>query len=68
MRSVYRVILASMSEEARLKQKETFKAIKHSQGEKNSQYGTMWITNGTENKKLKKESPMPEGYKRGRTL
>ena len=61
-------VLAAMSEETRLKQKETFKTIKHSQGERNSQYGTMWITNGTENKKLKKESPMPEGYKRGRTL
>jgi hypothetical protein len=37
-------------------------------GEKNSQYNTMWITNGTENKKIKKEDFIPEGWERGRKL
>ena len=37
-------------------------------GEKNSQYGTMWITNGIDNKKIKKNEPIPNGYKRGRTI
>ena len=35
-------------------------------GEKNSQYGTMWITNGTENKKIKKEENIPDDWYKGR--
>jgi hypothetical protein len=35
--------------------------------EKNSQYGTIWITNGSENKKIKDLSQIPEGWYRGRT-
>lgn len=35
-------------------------------GFKNSQYGTIWITNGIENKKIKKDEPIPEGWNRGR--
>jgi hypothetical protein len=37
-------------------------------GDLNSQFGTCWITNGTENKKVKKEDTIPEGWKLGRTL
>lgn len=37
-------------------------------GESNSQYGTMWITNGTENKKIKKGDPIPENWKPGRKV
>lgn len=56
----------------------TFKGKKHSEetkekmrkpkniGENNSQYGTMWITNGIENKKIKKESEVPQGWYKGR--
>ena len=33
----------------------TFKEIKHQQGEKNSQYGTCWVMKDNENKKIKKE-------------
>jgi hypothetical protein len=46
--------------------KETFKKNKHNQGIKNSQYGTMWVTNGYENKKIKKEDVIPEGWRNGR--
>jgi hypothetical protein len=35
-------------------------------GSKNSQYGTCWITNGQENKKIKKEDNIPAGWKYGR--
>lgn len=35
-------------------------------GSLNSQYGTMWITNGYTNKKKKKDAPMPEGFWKGR--
>ncbi len=35
--------------------------------EKNSQYGTIWITNGLTNKKLKKIDTIPEGWYKGRT-
>jgi len=41
---------------------------KHQTGEANSQFGSIWITNGTENKKIKKESVIPEGWYKGRTL
>jgi hypothetical protein len=37
----------------------------HGLGEKNSQYGTKWITNGINNKKMKKEEKLPEGWKDG---
>lgn len=40
----------------------------HQKGEKNSQYGTIWVTNGLENRKIKSEDPVPEGFWRGRTL
>lgn len=35
-------------------------------GAKNSQFGTMWITNGTENKKIKKDLVIPDGWHKGR--
>lgn len=38
----------------------------HQQGPKNSQYGTCWITNGIENKKIKKEDLIPIGFYKGR--
>jgi len=37
------------------KLKNTYKKIHHQQGEKNSQYGTCWIYNDKESKKIKKE-------------
>jgi hypothetical protein len=35
-------------------------------GNKNSQFGTFWITDGFENKKLKKDQPIPKGWYKGR--
>jgi hypothetical protein len=37
-------------------------------GSKNSQFGTKWITDGTENKKIPKEQEIPEGWRLGRTI
>lgn len=39
---------------------------KHQKGKGNSQYGTIWITNGIENKKIKNTDTIPDGWKRGR--
>ena len=35
-------------------------------GSKNSQYGTMWITNNEVNKKIKTSDKMPIGFRKGR--
>jgi len=43
------------SPEAIENQKTALAKIKHQQGKRNSQHGTMWITNGKENKKIKKK-------------
>jgi hypothetical protein len=37
-------------------------------GEKNSQFETCWVTNGLENKKIKKNEPLPNGWRLGRVL
>ena len=53
------------------KRKETYKKIGHQQGSKNSSYGTCWITNGIENKKIKKEELdkwTSLGYNKGRIM
>lgn len=36
-------------------------------GERNGSFGTMWITNGRENQKLKKTDAIPDGWLKGRT-
>ena len=37
-------------------------------GSRNSKFGTMWITDGTKNKKIKKDDLVPDGWKLGRIL
>jgi hypothetical protein len=37
-------------------------------GSKNSQFGTVWITDGIVNKKIKKDFKIPDGWKLGRVL
>jgi hypothetical protein len=36
-------------------------------GTKNSQYGSMWITDGVQNKKIPKDTALPLGFRKGRT-
>jgi hypothetical protein len=47
------------------KQKMSQKAQQRT-GDKNSQYGTCWITNGYINKKIKKTDELPDGWSYGR--
>jgi hypothetical protein len=49
------------------KEKIGSKSAIHQLGSGNSQFGTMWITNGKENKKIKKDIDIiPEGWYKGR--
>jgi hypothetical protein len=59
---------AARTPEAIENKKKTLKEIDHQQGEKNSQYDTMWIHNPLteENAKIHKDDPLPEGWFRGR--
>lgn len=58
----------AQSDAAVEKRKETLMRIKHQQGSKNSQFGSMWITNGTFNRKINKEEVIPKGWRRGRVI
>lgn len=40
----------------------------HQKGDSNSQYGTVWVTNGSENKKVRREDFMPDGWYKGRVI
>lgn len=44
------------------------KAKIHQSGSGNSQYGTMWITDGFKNLKIKIDDLIPDGWNKGRTL
>ena len=37
-------------------------------GTANSQYGSFWVTNGVQNKKVRHIEDMPEGWYKGRTV
>lgn len=50
------------------KKKETWNKTGRAKGNKNSQFGTMWITNGAENKKISKNYDIPVGWNKGRTM
>ena len=63
-----KAILAAATPESNEKRKQSLARIKHQQGEKNSQHGTIWITNGELNKKIRKDDLLPEGYYPGRKL
>jgi len=54
------------SEETKKKMSESSKG--KSKGDRNSQYGTCWITDGKVNKKIKKGDNIPEGFTLGRII
>ena len=49
-----------------LTKKATWKKNNKGVGSKNSQYGSMWITDGLINKKINKDSIIPDGWCKGR--
>ncbi len=63
-----KAIIVARTPEIIEKKKKKYKEIKHQQGERNSQYGTKWIYNLKlrENKRVDKNSDIPEGWKLGR--
>jgi len=50
------------------KKKISLSVKEKSKGESNSQFGTMWITNGDINKKIKNSDPIPDGWRKGRLI
>ena len=56
------------TEETIAKMRVAHKVTGHARGERNSQYGTMWITNDRENNKIKRTDPIPEGWRKGRVI
>jgi len=56
------------SEDAREKRAKTRKKNNFQVGENNSNYGTMWITDGVDSKKIKKDQPIPNGWYKGRKM
>jgi hypothetical protein len=56
------------SKETKAKMSLSHKDNETNVGDKNSQYGTMWITNGLENNKVKRGDQLPEGWRPGRKI
>jgi hypothetical protein len=61
-----KAVLAALSDSAREKRKDTMKANLHGVGSNNSQFGTMWITNGVESVRIKKDDLIPPKWYKGR--
>jgi hypothetical protein len=63
-----KMVEAARTPEIIEKKKKIFNEIKHQQGEKNSQYGKMWITDGTKEGtyRINKGESIPEGFRKGR--
>lgn len=57
--------LAAQEPGAVKKRKESYAKIKHQQGEKNSQYGKMRITDGVKNTSIPRDQPIPDGWRKG---
>ena len=65
-RFVYRDNLTGKHHKEETKQKIGLSNSIKQKGEKNSQFGTCWITNEIENKKINKFDIIPDGWKLGR--
>ena len=61
-------LLATKTQASTQKKIDAFAAGSHQQGTKNSQFGSMWITDGKASKKIKINDAVPEGWSKGRVL
>ena len=60
--------VSNVSQIPEVKKKIGLKNSLHQKGKGNSQYGTIWITNGIINIKLKNTESIPEGFYKGRVI
>lgn len=58
----------SSAQKGRLVTEETKEKLRQLTQEKNSQFGSIWITDGNTNMKIKKDASVPEGWSKGRTF
>jgi hypothetical protein len=61
-----KAVAAAKTPEAISKKKAKLASLSFQQGKKNSQYNTMWITDGLNNRKIFKTNPIPENWSKGR--
>lgn len=62
------MLKSSNTVDAIKKKKETWIKTGRGVGAKNSQSGTMWVTDGHTNAKIKKTEVIPDGWKKGRVI
>lgn len=58
----------ALSKESKEKRLATLSKINHQKGATNSQHGTIWITDGIQNLKIKVDELIPEGFVKGRKI
>jgi group I intron endonuclease len=58
----------SAAQKGRIVTEEAKEKLREYIGDKNSQFGSMWITDGNTNMKIKKDVIIPEGWGKGRTF
>ncbi len=56
----------SAAQKGRIVTEEAKDKLREYTGEKSSQFGSIWITNGNTNMKIKKDTIIPDGWSRGR--
>ena len=67
--SIHQNRMLALADDVRAKRIATMQSREHNKGEKNSQFGTCWVTNGAKPIKIKKEQLdeyLSKGYSRGR--
>lgn len=58
----------SAAQKGRIVTEETKEKLREYTGDKNSQFGSIWITDGNKNMKIKKDAIIPSGWSKGRTF